>query len=908
MKKFSFLVLTTILFLGFSVNSFGQGSENFDGFTETGSSYADGTFVGADGSTWTFTQCRGDKPIDGATPCLGKNRDPQSKIVSGTIVNGCGTMSFDYMQAFGTPVALEVFVNGTLVTTISNSEQDVVMNTGNIVVDAAGDVVFEFVQPEGSGQASIDNLVWSEFGGTPTVATPIISPDAGTYFEAIDVTITCGTANSTIYYTLDGTDPDDNSAVYSDVVPVSTNTTVKAIAYATDMNNSGIASAEYTFSEAVLFQDWNDQEMNGWQAISMLGDQNWEITDSYGLNNTPCIKATGYDGAPFANDNWLVSPAVDFTGLTNPVFSFWNAMNYTGIAMEVKYSTDFDGTNIASATWNTLSYTPSAGAWEWTYSGDIDVSAITGTSVYFAFRFQSDDVESATWEVDDIAIVEGGTPPPPPVSSVDQDWNDQEWNGWTEVSLEGDQVWTIIENYGIDNSPCVKISGYDGAAIPNEDWLISPAFDLADYTSPVFSFYSARNYDGNVLEVFFSNDYNGTDVASATWTALSAVLSEGSFEWTPSGEVDLSGFSGDAVYVAFKFTCDDVASATWEIDNIMVADGGSVQAPVANFSADVTVATEGTTINFTDESTGTPATWEWNITGNETFSSTEQNPSFLFGTPGTYDVALTVVNDGGSDTKTEVGYITITGGGASSIIFEQNWNDQEWNGWTAISELGDQTWEITESYGIDNTPCVKATGYDGAPFANDNWLISPSANLSGVASPVFSFWTAMNYTGIALEVKYSIDFDGTSVSAATWTDLTFTASEGSWEWTYSGDIDVSSITAESVYFAFRFQSDEVESATWEIDNIELKAMTSVNNEEATAFNVYPNPASSLVKLNSAVNNGEISLFTTTGQLVYSNNFSNETTINTSDLAKGIYILKVTNLDNQASSTQRLIIK
>ena len=59
MKK-ALIILS--LFLA-STMLFAQGTETFANFPETGNSYQDGTFLGQDGSTWTYWQCRGDQTI-----------------------------------------------------------------------------------------------------------------------------------------------------------------------------------------------------------------------------------------------------------------------------------------------------------------------------------------------------------------------------------------------------------------------------------------------------------------------------------------------------------------------------------------------------------------------------------------------------------------------------------------------------------------------------------------------------------------------------------------------------------------------------------------------------------------------------------------------------------------------------
>ncbi len=82
-------------------------------------------------------------------------------------------------------------------------------------------------------------------------------------------------------------------------------------------------------------------------------------------------------------------------------------------------------------------------------------------------------------------------------------------------------------------------------------------------------------------------------------------------------------------------------------------------APTANFAADQTIVTAGTTINFTDLSTDNPAAWLWTLPGGTPSSSTAQNPSIVYNTAGVYDVTLYVSNSAGNDTETKYGYITV---------------------------------------------------------------------------------------------------------------------------------------------------------------------------------------------------------------------------------------------------------
>lgn len=88
-------------------------------------------------------------------------------------------------------------------------------------------------------------ITWSTEAAA--VAKPTFSPEAGTYpsTQNLNVTISCETENSTIYYTLDGTDPTNESTQYTAEIPVTETTTIKAIAYV-GTAYSNIATTTYT--------------------------------------------------------------------------------------------------------------------------------------------------------------------------------------------------------------------------------------------------------------------------------------------------------------------------------------------------------------------------------------------------------------------------------------------------------------------------------------------------------------------------------------------------------------------------------------------------------------------------------------------------------------------------------------
>jgi len=84
-------------------------------------------------------------------------------------------------------------------------------------------------------------------GGAPIVATPSFSVPGGNYLTAFDLEITCDTPDAAIYYTTDGSDPDQSSNLYSGAININTSTEVKAMAVAVGYGSSFTASASYVF-------------------------------------------------------------------------------------------------------------------------------------------------------------------------------------------------------------------------------------------------------------------------------------------------------------------------------------------------------------------------------------------------------------------------------------------------------------------------------------------------------------------------------------------------------------------------------------------------------------------------------------------------------------------------------------
>ncbi|WP_261788813.1 DUF3344 domain-containing protein [Methanosarcina siciliae] len=133
--------------------------------------------------------------------------------------------------------------------------------------------------------------------------------------------------------------------------------------------------------------------------------------------------------------------------------------------------------------------------------------------------------------------------------------------------------------------------------------------------------------------------------------------------------VPISG-SDDSNDPAFK--CYDVTDALQDGTNelgvqcdgymnlaVVILEVTELTASEADFTADQTSGIAPMTVQFTDTSSGTPASWAWDF--GDGGNSTDRNPSHTYNATGNYTVSLTVTNILGSDTETKTEYINVTG-------------------------------------------------------------------------------------------------------------------------------------------------------------------------------------------------------------------------------------------------------
>ena len=189
-------------------------------------------------------------PFDGGdftvTFAGGGNDGKYYNTGSGIRVYGGGTMTIAAKS--GTLASLTITYDGS---NKPNAAEVVNVGTYNIETGvwtgSAESVVF--TRPSASGHWRVKSIVATIEGGenppAPTVATPAITPNGGSFLGTQAVTLSCETEGASIYYTLDGSDPTAESTLYAGAFELTESATVKAIAIK-ENDKSAIASATFT--------------------------------------------------------------------------------------------------------------------------------------------------------------------------------------------------------------------------------------------------------------------------------------------------------------------------------------------------------------------------------------------------------------------------------------------------------------------------------------------------------------------------------------------------------------------------------------------------------------------------------------------------------------------------------------
>ena len=104
-----------------------------------------------------------------------------------------------------------------------------------------------------------------------------------------------------------------------------------------------------------LFEDdFSSNTLDNWTTFSVTGPQVWGTTP-FG-NPAPSARISGFSGGAVENEDWLISKAIDLSGVTAATLTFETVKRFSGNNLELFMSTDYAGGDpTTDGTWVPLS-------------------------------------------------------------------------------------------------------------------------------------------------------------------------------------------------------------------------------------------------------------------------------------------------------------------------------------------------------------------------------------------------------------------------------------------------------------------------------------------------------------------------------------------------------------------------
>jgi lysyl endopeptidase len=326
-------------------------------------------------------------------------------------------------------------------------------------------------------------------------------------------------------------------------------------------------------------------------------------------------------------------------------------------------------------------------------------------------------------------------------------------------------------------------------------------------------------------------------------------------------------------------------------------------APVANFSASATNVIPGTTVSFTDLSTGIPTSWSWSVSPATGWSyaaggtATTQNPQIVFNTVGQYTISLTATNAQGSDIETKNNYIVVaamTGPCTADGVCDEYINNVNLNT-------------------INNTSTCGNNGY--TDFTTITTSLSQGTSYTLTINPaIINNTTANAYTNdeIAAWIDFNNDFDFNDAGE----QVAYVLVAANWVNTFNVTVPLNSALGQvRMRVRISYQPDGAidpcGTATYgETEDyiVNLTSGAGVDENPLAAIQVYPNPANEVlfVDVKDLEGINSIELLDMHGKQIMVQN-KIEAGINTlaiEHLDAGMYQVRIT--QNGYQSTQRLI--
>ena len=364
---------------------------------------------------------------------------------------------------------------------------------------------------------------------------------------------------------------------------------------------------------------------------------------------------------------------------------------------------------------------------------------------------------------------------------------------------------------------------------------------------------------------------------------------------------------------------------------------GTVYLCSADFQADRTTICAGNTINFDDMSYNAVSGWNWTFAGGSPGTSSAQNPSVTYNTPGLYTVTLNSTDGPNSDTETKTSYIRVLPA-ASGLPFHEGFEDyttlNNIEPWEILNPSGNG-WQLHTGAGYTGNKCAKIVNY-GQSAGNLDDLISSPIDLSSINSTTamtlsFRYSYVKRYASNNEVLKVYVTpncgenwaprktISGSQLSATAQNSSWTPTSQANWTTVHMTNVTSGYWTDE---FRCRFEFNSDGGNNIYLDDINIYAGSpsdvvvgiSESEFDIDALSVFPNPTEKDLNIRFSLKSAQqanLIVQDVTGKIAQTATIngtegSNLVLMNTANLATGMYFLKVQIGDSQ--KTIQFVVK
>jgi hypothetical protein len=158
-----------------------------------------------------------------------------------------------------------------------------------------------------------------------------------------------------------------------------------------------------------IVQNADVSTLDGWLTYPEQGTKTWYGNTVSGKGTW--VQATAYNSGQASVITWMIAPQIDLSTASQPYVQFESADGYdNGATLELYASSDYTGSSTPwNSTWTLLNFThppsSSSGYSDFISSGQVDLSAFNGSTMYVAWVYKGGaPSKTTTWEVDNVII------------------------------------------------------------------------------------------------------------------------------------------------------------------------------------------------------------------------------------------------------------------------------------------------------------------------------------------------------------------------------------------------------------------------------------------------------------------------------------------------------------------------